>query len=91
MFKIQFDANGRFRIVRFDGAGVLAEGAWALYSSVATLEYGGETFIAGRAYPGLLPKAETVYCLSEHGIEMGEPDHSFEYIDSATGKDYKVG
>jgi hypothetical protein len=63
MFKIQFDANGRFRIVRFD---------------------------AGSEY-GLLPKAETVYCLSEHGIEMGEPDHSFEYIDSATGKDYKVG
>jgi hypothetical protein len=87
MFKIQFDAKGRFRIRAYDGAVILAEGEWASYQSVATLEYGGETFIAGSAF-GLLPEAETVYCLSRDGIETGELDHSFENIDSATGKVY---
>lgn len=58
--KIQFNHYGQFRIIAEDGT----KGRWSSYRSLATLEHGGKTYIAGSEY-GLLPKAEVVYEFTE--------------------------
>lgn len=100
--RIQFDYEGRLRILltveevvpeggKFrDGARYEEKtymGGWAHYRGIATLTYQGKTYIAATEY-GLLPKAETVYHLSEDGLNT-TLDRSMEYID-AQGKDHSA-
>ncbi len=76
--RIQYDFNGRFRILAEDGTA----GDWAYYQTVATLQHGGKTYIAGTNY-GLLPTADTVYELTAIPTQL---DHDMEYIDTVTCK-----
>jgi len=58
-FKHQMTCNGFHRIVAPDGTA----GALVPYTSLAMLSWHERTFVAGSQY-GLLPKAETVYELT---------------------------
>jgi hypothetical protein len=60
MFRIEYDGDGRFRITASGGR---IKGEWTSYTSIATLDYFGTTYIAGSEY-GLLPCANAVYELS---------------------------
>lgn len=73
--KIQFNFNGRFRIVAEDGTA----GEWADYVHLAVLNHSGKIYIAATDY-GLLPEYEKVYQLP--APLPTTMDHSMDYIDN---------
>jgi hypothetical protein len=82
MFKIQLDYHGRHRILLMGELGtlLLAIGEWAAYASVATLQYGGRTYMAmtqGGVFGDI--SAETVYDITPRPTTL---DNSQEWIDS---------
>jgi hypothetical protein len=83
-FKIQYDAAGRFRIVRSVAGQVETRSPWTGYKSLAILNHKGTLYVASSEY-GLLPRADTVYELKPRETEL---DKSWELTDSANGKKY---
>jgi hypothetical protein len=74
-FKIQYDCDGNFRIVMLGAEeSIIAMGAWMFYTGIATLEYGGCTYIAGSSY-GMLQPEETVFYITTKPTEL---DNSME-------------
>lgn len=67
-FSVQFDHQGRHRILCQDEAGTHT-GEWAHFSSLAILQHRGKTYVEGSPF-GLLPTSQVVYELTPHATKL---------------------